>query len=92
MTVVHNHEQLMAWKRTDVQRLVGKRIALWVAADQRTYWHDPHTYAGAWDRLAGGTVLAASMDVKGENVRVDFAEGGSTAWILGQPVRLVEEG
>ncbi len=89
---IHNYEQLMAWKPADAAALVGKRIRLEEAADQRTYWADPHSYAGSWDVIGAGVVDHVETRMhhgRLEEVGAWFAGGGGIGWLSGQPVRLV---
>ncbi|MFG2046086.1 hypothetical protein ACGFIW_01480 [Micromonospora sp. NPDC048935] len=86
MHVVHSPEQLMAWKRVDVEALVGKHISLRTADDYQLYWCDPHGYRGAWTEMGGGVVTSATLDDRGEQVTVTYTDGSWTYWLAGQAV------
>lgn len=92
METVHNYEQIMTWKPDDLRGLIGSHITVHEAADDRAFWKDPLAYAGRWLPLGSGVV--ANIDYRpdsgGYSGRLIYAEGGSSGWISGQPIRMTE--
>jgi hypothetical protein len=89
---VHNYEQIMAWQPSDVRALIGSHVSPRAAADDRTFWMDPHGYIGEWEPLASGLVMDTeyTLDSAGYSGRLLYADGGWCGWISGQPIFIIE--
>lgn len=92
MEVVHNYEQIMAWKPDDLRALIGSHVSVREPADDRAFWTDPHGYAGEWQPLASGLVVGTDYryDSGGYSGRLVYADGGWFGWLSGQPISITE--
>jgi hypothetical protein len=87
--VLHDMDQVRAWKPADMEAFVGRWIAILSPDDDLAFWADPSGYAGTWFTLGEGVVKSASMD--DERMQVEFTDGAWLRWVVGEPINVMAE-